>query len=148
MDEIISGIQIIKLYAWEQSFMKLITFARKMELKVVRKNAHIRALYMTFAMFTTRMALFCTLLSLVLLYGEDNITAAKVFVVSSYFAVVSQTMSQMFVRGVAEIAEGLVAVKRIQDFLENEEKAVKAIDEKKISTQNKIQSHKTNEVRR
>lgn len=122
MDEIISGIQIIKLYAWEKPFAALISMARKMELKIVRKNSHIRALYMTFAMFTTRMALFCSLLSIVLLYGEENITAAKVFVVSSYFSVVAQTMTQMFVRGVAEIAEGLVAFERIQNFLENEEK--------------------------
>lgn len=137
MDEIISGIQIIKLYAWEKPFAALISTARKMELKVVRKNSHIRALYMTFAMFTTRMALFCTLLSICLLYGEENITAAKVFVVSSYFSVVAQTMSQMFVRGVAEIAEGLVAFSRIQEFLENEEKMMDRINEQADDVPNK-----------
>lgn len=42
--------------------------------------------------------------------------------ISSYFNIVSQTMSQMFVRGVAEIAEALVAFRRLQDFLEYEEK--------------------------
>lgn len=106
MDEIISGIHIIKLYAWEKPFTKLITMARQLELKVVRKNAFVRALYMTFAMFTTRIALFCSLLAIILLYSEKEITAAKVFVVSSYFSVISQTLSQMFVRGIAEIAEG------------------------------------------
>lgn len=122
MDEIISGIHIIKLYAWEKPFTKLITMARMLELKVVRKNAFVRALYMTFAMFTTRIALFCSLLALILLYSGKEITAAKVFVVSSYFSVISQTLSQMFVRGIAEIAEGLVAVERIQRYLESEEK--------------------------
>lgn len=122
MDEIIAGIHFIKLYAWEKHFAKLIALARKLELKVVRKNSYVRALYYTFAMFTTRIALFCSLLSIILLYGEEHITAAKVFVVSSYFSVISQTMSQMFVRGIAEIAEGLVAVERIQCFLESEEK--------------------------
>lgn len=128
MDEIISGVQVIKMYAWERPFIKLITLARQMELKVVKKNSYVRALYMTFAMFTTRMALFCTLLSIFLLYGKEEITAAKVFVVSSYFSVVAQTMSQMFVRGVAEIAEGLVAFKRIQTFLEAEEKLLKSVE--------------------
>lgn len=128
MDEIISGIQVIKMYAWERPFIKLITLARQMELKVVKKNSYVRALYMTFAMVTTRMALFCTLVSILFLYGEENITAAKVFVVSSYFSVVAQTMSQMFVRGVAEIAEGLVAFERIQTFLESEEKLVKSTE--------------------
>lgn len=122
MDEIISAFHFIKLYAWEKHFTKLIALARKLELKVVKKNSYVRALYMTFALFTTRIALFCALLSIILLYGEENITAAKVFVVSSYFSVIAQTMSQMFVRGIAEIAEGLVAVDRIQCFLESEEK--------------------------
>lgn len=42
--------------------------------------------------------------------------------ISAYFNIVSQTMSQMFVRGVAEIAEALVAFRRLQNFLEYEEK--------------------------
>lgn len=122
MDEIISGVHVIKLYAWEKPFTKLITMARALELKVVRKNAYVRALYMTFAMFTTRIALFCSLLAIISLYGEQEISSAKVFVVSSYFSVIAQTLSQMFVRGIAEIAEGLVAVERIQRYLESEEK--------------------------
>lgn len=122
MDEIISGVQVIKMYAWELPFTHLITYARKMELNIVRKNAYVRGLYMTFLLFTTRMALFCTMLSIVLLYGSDQLTAAKVFVISAYFNIVSHTMSQMFVRGVAEIAEALVAFRRLQNFLEYEEK--------------------------
>lgn len=42
--------------------------------------------------------------------------------ISSYFNIVAHTMSQMFVRGVAEIAEALVAFRRLQNFLEYEEK--------------------------
>lgn len=110
------------MYAWEVPFTKLIAYARKMELNIVRKNSYVRGLYMTFLLFTTRMAIFCTMLSIVLLYGSDQLTAAKVFVISAYFNIVAQTMSQMFVRGVAEIAEALVAFGRLQNFLEYEEK--------------------------
>lgn len=132
MDEIISGVQVIKMYAWEIPFAKLITHARRMELKIVRKSSYVRALYMTFMLFTTRMAIFCTMLSIALLYGSDQITAAKIFVISSYFGIIAHTMSQMFVRGVAEIAEVLVAMKRLQTFLEYDEKETKKmIDENK-----------------
>lgn len=120
MDEIISGIQVIKMYAWEKPFSKLIKLARRMELKIVKKSAYVRGLYMTFLLFTTRMALFCTMMAMVLL-GND-LTAAKVFVVSTYFAILANTMSAMFVRGIAEIAEALVAMKRLQRFLEYAEK--------------------------
>lgn len=126
MDEIISGIQVIKLYAWEIPFAKLTTLARKMELKIVRKNSYVRALYMTFMLFTTRMALFCTMLAIIVLGGE--LTASKVFVTAAYYGVITQTMSQMFVRGVAEIAEALVSLRRIRTFLEYDEKETERID--------------------
>ncbi|KAL9698307.1 hypothetical protein quinque_001748 [Culex quinquefasciatus] len=120
MDEIISGIQVIKMYAWEKPFAKLIKLARRMELKIVKKSAYVRGLYMTFLLFTTRTALFCTMMAMVLL-GND-LTAAKVFVVAMYFGILANTMSAMFVRGIAEIAEAMVAMKRLQRFLEYEEK--------------------------
>lgn len=120
MDEIISGIQVIKMYAWEKPFSKLILMARKLELKVVKQNAYVRGLYMTFLLFTTRVALFCTMLTMVV--SGRPITASKIFVVSAYFNILSQTMSQMFVRGVAEIAEVLVALRRVRQFLVYEEK--------------------------
>lgn len=127
MDEIISGVQVIKMYAWEKPFMQLIALARRMELKVVRKSSYVRALYMTFAMFTTRLSLFCSMLAIVLLWGEEHITAAKVFVISSYLTVVAQNLTGFFIRGIAEIAESLVAFQRLQNFLENDEKVVLSI---------------------
>ncbi|CRK98089.1 CLUMA_CG011457, isoform A [Clunio marinus] len=120
MDEIVNGIQVIKLYAWEKPFKKLIHYARDKELKVIKKSSYVRALYMTFMLFTTRSALFCTMMATVLL--KDDLTASRVFVMSSYFAIISTVMSQMFVRGIAEIAEALVAMRRLQNFLEYDEK--------------------------
>lgn len=122
MDEIISGVQVIKMYAWEIPFAKSVALTRSSELKAVLKNAYVRAIYMTFNLFTTRMALFCTVLSVVLMYGSEHITVAKVFKVSYIFTTLSMAMSQSFVRGFAELAETLVAFKRLQMFLEYEEK--------------------------
>jgi ATP-binding cassette, subfamily C (CFTR/MRP), member 4 len=74
---------------------------------------------MTFSIFTTRMALFCTLLAYSL---SGNILAAEdVFVVSALFGVVSQTLTGVFVRGFAEFAEGWVSTTRIQTFLLRDE---------------------------
>lgn len=123
MDEIISGVQVIKMYAWEIPFAKSVALTRSLELKAVLKNAYVRAIYMTFNVFTTRMALFCTVVSFVFLYGDDNpITVAKVFKVSYILTAISHAMCQSFVRGFAEMAETLVAFKRLQMFLEYEEK--------------------------
>ncbi|XP_058822724.1 ATP-binding cassette sub-family C member 4-like isoform X2 [Topomyia yanbarensis] len=116
MDEILSGIHVIKMYAWEKPFAKLISLARRSELKVVLRSGLIRGLFMTFQLFTTRAALFATMIALLLM--QEDVTAAKVFVVASYLNIVAHQMSGMFVRGVAEIAEGLVATRRLQRFLE------------------------------
>ncbi|XP_050309256.1 ATP-binding cassette sub-family C member 4-like [Anthonomus grandis grandis] len=119
MDEILSGIQVIKMYAWEKPFAKLIKYARKVELKVITKSSYVRGLYMTFNIFTTRLALFTTLLVVAL--SNEPITASKVFVIMSYLNIISQTMSQMFVRGISEIAELFVAIKRLEEFMLNDE---------------------------
>ncbi|KAJ8979911.1 hypothetical protein NQ317_005347 [Molorchus minor] len=84
MDEIISGVQVIKMYAWEKPFEKIIRLARKAELKIITKSSY-------------------------------------VFVLMSYFNILSQTMSTMFVRGISEIAELFVAIRRLREFMLNEE---------------------------
>ncbi|XP_039312863.1 multidrug resistance-associated protein 4 isoform X2 [Solenopsis invicta] len=115
MDEIISGVQVIKMYAWEKPFCALIELARKLELRVVTKSSYIRGIYMTFNLFTTRMALYCTLVSILIF--NDELTADKIFVVSSYFNLLAFNMTGMFVRGFAELAECMVAIRRLQSFL-------------------------------
>ncbi|XP_029164697.1 probable multidrug resistance-associated protein lethal(2)03659 [Nylanderia fulva] len=119
MDEIISGIQVIKMYAWEKPFCAMVELVRKLEIRVITKTSYIRGIYITFNLFTTRMALYCTLITMLML-GND-LTADKVFVASSYFNILAQTMSGMFVRGIAELAEYMVSVRRLQSFLMNEE---------------------------
>lgn len=136
MDEVISGVQVIKMYAWEKPFSKLIFYARKMELKIVRKSSYVRGLYMTFMLFTTRMALFVTMMTLAL--TSEPLTASRVFVVSAYFSIISSSMSQMFVRGIAEIAEVLVAMKRLQKFLEYSEKETPALPMAKEKVLNEL----------
>ncbi|XP_012536071.1 multidrug resistance-associated protein 4 isoform X2 [Monomorium pharaonis] len=115
MDEIISGVQVIKMYAWEKPFCAMVELARKLELRVVTKTSYLRGIYMTFNLFTTRMALYCTLLAMLLF--RDDLTADKIFVVSSYFNILAHTMAGMFVRGFAELAECMVAIRRLQGFL-------------------------------
>lgn len=119
MDEILSGIQVIKMYAWEKPFAKLIKFARKAELKIITKSSYVRGLYMTFNLFTTRVALFSTLITLAL--TDKPITASAAFVLMSYLNLVSHTMSQMFVRGISEMAELIVAIHRLEEFMLNDE---------------------------
>ena len=114
MDEIVSGIQVIKMYSWEKPYSALIQLARKLELKVVRKNSYIRAIYMTSHTFTKKMAIACTLLAILIL--QEDLTAEKVFVFTAFFNNLGLTLSGYFVLSFSEIGECMVAVKRLQSF--------------------------------
>lgn len=130
MNEIISGVQVIKMYAWEKPFARLITVTRKLELKIVSKVSYIRAFHMTSMIFTARIALFCTMLTIISIHGPGEITSARIFVISSYFNIVSHLIAQRFSRAIAETAEVLVALKRLEKFLYLEEKKTNFDDEK------------------
>lgn len=121
MDEIVAGVQVIKFYVWEKPFARLIAAARRAELNIILKNGYVRALYMSFSVFTTRMALYCTILSIILMYGRESIAVSKIFMISYMFSAISLAMCQSFVRGVAEVSELLIAIKRVQLFLQYDE---------------------------
>lgn len=46
MNEIIVGIQVIKMYAWEIPFQKVVAEARRMEIKQIRYASYIRGINM------------------------------------------------------------------------------------------------------
>lgn len=125
MDEIISAVQVIKMYAWETSFSNLIAHARKLELKIIRKTSYIRGLSMTSLLVITRAAQFCVMLSIYLIYGAQDLTASRIFAISTYLTITSMLMSLRFARSVGETAEVFVALKRLEKFFELDEKILK-----------------------
>ncbi|XP_066581201.1 probable multidrug resistance-associated protein lethal(2)03659 [Prorops nasuta] len=114
-NEIISGIQAIKMYTWEKPFSDLIQRARKKEINVIRATSYIRGVTMSFIIFTTRMSLFITILAYVLY--DNIITAEKVFMLTAYYNILRQTMTVFFPQGITQIAEALVSIRRLQQFL-------------------------------
>lgn len=119
MDEIISGVQVIKMYVWEKAFCTLIAFIRKMELKTIRKKYWVHAAFMTCFLFTPRMGLYTTLITQMLI--GKFLSTEKVFIFFSYFVILAEVMGATFVRGITEIAETLVAIRRLREFLLYEE---------------------------
>ncbi|XP_033334914.2 ATP-binding cassette sub-family C member 4 isoform X1 [Megalopta genalis] len=114
-NEIISGIQAIKMYTWEKPFSALVEKARKREINVIRLTSLIRGVTMSFIMFSTRLSLFITILAYVL-YGK-NITAEKVFMLTAYYNILRQTMTVFFPQGITQVAEAMVSIKRLEKFM-------------------------------
>lgn len=119
MNEIIQGIQVIKMYTWEKPFAKLVALARKKEIKVIRYVSYIRGILLSFIMFTTRVSIFISLIAYALL--GNFVTAEKAFTITAYYNILRATMTIFFPQGIAQFAEAIVSVRRIQKFMSHEE---------------------------
>nr|CAD7200060.1 unnamed protein product [Timema douglasi] len=119
MSEIISGIQVIKMYAWEKPFEKMVALARRTEINVIRKASYLRGLNLSFMVFAERTTLFVTLASFVLM--GNHITAEKVFSIAQYCNILNMTMAVASPIAMQMIAETKVSIKRLEKFLLQEE---------------------------
>ncbi|CAK9828619.1 ATP-binding cassette sub-family C member 4 [Anthophora retusa] len=124
MNELISGIQVIKMYTWEKPFEKIVATIRSMEIKNIALSSYIRATYLAMVVFTTRTVLFLTLLSFVLMGNWPK--AEVTFMLSTYFEVLQLTTTLMFPQSLMILGETLVSIKRLEQFLLLEEQLDKA----------------------
>lgn len=123
--ELIAGIRMIKMYAWEKWFRRRILSVRERELSKIRYSALIRGIYMTMSMFVVRLMVFSAILALATVTLADNdrglLTTENVFMISAYYTVIGHSLGQMFVRGVTEVAGVTVSINRIERYLQLEE---------------------------
>lgn len=120
MSEIISGIQVIKMYAWEAPFEKIIKLARASEIKALTQTSYLRAVFLSCMVFVERVTLFLSVTCYVLL--GNHITADIVFSMAQYFNILQLAMAIFYPMAITYGAETLVSIKRLQDFLMLDEK--------------------------
>ncbi|ALC47145.1 CG10505, partial [Drosophila busckii] len=114
MNEIITAMQVIKMYAWEKSFAKLIGRVRKKEMSAIRGSQYVFAALQCTDMIS-KLSLFLGLVAYV--YTGDVVTAQKVFIVSSYYDHLNQSLLHLWPRAVNSWAETFVVARRVLDFL-------------------------------
>ncbi|EGI58008.1 Putative multidrug resistance-associated protein lethal(2)03659 [Acromyrmex echinatior] len=134
-NEIVSGIQAIKMYTWENPFSALIEKARKMEINIIRWASYIKGISTSFIIFTTRISLFVTVLAYTL-FGYE-ITAEKVFMISACYNCLCLSMAMFLPQGIRGAAEMIVTVKRLKKFLMCDELISSKIEMKKNKENNK-----------
>ncbi|PSN41132.1 Multidrug resistance-associated protein 4 [Blattella germanica] len=119
MSEIISGIQVIKMYAWEKPFEKMVQIARRYEIKVVTGASYLRGLFLATMVFSERSSLFITLLAYTLM--DHQISADKVFSMAQFYNILQLSMAIFYPQAVQLAAESKVSIKRLQNFMLLEE---------------------------
>lgn len=118
MNEIIGAIQVIKMYAWEQSFAKLIANVRKMEIKAIRGSMSIYAALQCTNMIS-KVSLFLSLIAYV--YTGDVVTARKVFILSSYYSLLNDSLQHFWPLAITTWAQTVVSARRVTQFLQQTE---------------------------
>ncbi|XP_010213932.1 PREDICTED: canalicular multispecific organic anion transporter 2 isoform X1 [Tinamus guttatus] len=132
MNEILSGIKVLKLYAWEPSFAAKVLEIRKNELRVLKKSAYLNSLS-TFAWISAPFLVALTTFAVYVSVDEKNILdAEKAFVSLSLFNILRFPLS-MLPQVISSIAQTSVSLKRIQQFLSHDELDPNCVETKAIA---------------
>ncbi|XP_044275918.1 ATP-binding cassette sub-family C member 3 isoform X4 [Varanus komodoensis] len=132
MNEILSGIKVLKLYAWEPSFAEKVLEIRKNELRVLRKSAYLNSLS-TFAWISAPFLVALTTFAVFVSVDENNILdAEKAFVSLSLFNLLRFPLN-MLPQVISNVAQASVSLKRIQHFLSHDELDPNCVETKLIT---------------
>ncbi|NXG69236.1 MRP3 protein, partial [Baryphthengus martii] len=137
MNEILGGIKVLKLYAWEPSFSEKVLEIRKNELRVLKKSAYLNSLS-TFAWISAPFLVALTTFAVYVSVDEKNVLdAEKAFVSLSLFNILKFPLS-MLPQVISNIAQTSVSLKRIQQFLSHDELDSNCVETKVIAPGNAI----------
>ncbi|XP_044266867.1 ATP-binding cassette subfamily C member 4-like isoform X2 [Tribolium madens] len=130
MSEIISGIQVIKVYTWEFPFVKLIDSIRRKEMYFIKIANFLDSITIAFEFFFDRTAIFICLVTYVLL--GNNPDAQYVFVLASFYDLMMQSVSLYFPQGLTITLQANVAIKRFENFFNLDEIQNKIVTSEEI----------------
>ncbi|XP_011635942.1 multidrug resistance-associated protein 4-like [Pogonomyrmex barbatus] len=115
MSELVAGIQVVKMYAWEKPFSKIVCMTRGLEIKIITFSSYVRATYLAIIVFTERIILYFTLIMFVL--TGNNLTADVTYVMATYFNILQLTTALYFPQALIQLGESMVSMNRLEDLL-------------------------------
>ena len=121
-NEVLDGIKIWKLYAWEQSFQEKIEQFREEEVWTLKKFSYLKA-FQTFLFEATPYVVAIASFATYILLG-NKLTASIVFVSITYFAQIKEPLNQL-PQVVNRHIQSMVSVERINRYLNSGEIAQK-----------------------
>ncbi|XP_034841111.1 ATP-binding cassette sub-family C member 4-like [Maniola hyperantus] len=119
MSELVNGVQVIKMYAWEIPFEKLVDKLRKYEVKFILRTSFIKGFSTALSVFTERFILFAAVVTFILSGG--HISAEITFCLVQYYNLLQLACNIFFPLALAFLAESRVSIKRLENFLTLEE---------------------------
>lgn len=118
-NEILSGIRVIKYYAWEQPFTEKIAVIRNLELQLLKQMAYVIAVGLTL-IFQAGPIIQPILIFFVYIKLGHSLDAATAFTTISLFNIMQQPFA-LLPLGLAQYSQSLVSTKRMLDFFNAQE---------------------------
>ncbi|KAH8352145.1 hypothetical protein KR084_002249, partial [Drosophila pseudotakahashii] len=119
VNEIISGIRVLKMYAWELPFQKMAEYARQKEVNAIRQGQIIRSYSFTSRSILSRVSIFLSLAGYVFL--GQFLTPEKAFLITAFYNALKPSMTIFFPNAIIHSAQILASIKRVEKFMQSEE---------------------------
>ncbi|XP_036164279.1 multidrug resistance-associated protein 1 [Myotis myotis] len=120
MNEILNGIKVLKLYAWELAFKDKVLAIRQEELKVLKKSAYLAAVGTFTWVCTPFLVALCTFAVYVTVDETNILNAQKAFVSLALFNILRFPLN-ILPMVISSIVQASVSLKRLRIFLSHEE---------------------------
>ncbi|GAB1601926.1 multidrug resistance-associated protein 1-like [Argonauta hians] len=128
INEILNGIKVLKLYAWETSFMKKINEIREKEMKILRTSAYLQAVGMFTWTSIPYLVTVATFVAYILSDRNQILDAQKAFVSLTLFNIIRSPINLLPLL-LVYLTQCWVSVKRINGFLNAEDLDTKNVIE-------------------
>ncbi|KAI8868431.1 P-loop containing nucleoside triphosphate hydrolase protein [Ramicandelaber brevisporus] len=115
LSDLISGIQLVKLSAWEKPLEEQVNDARNREMSSLMRSAMMKAFNMAF--FYSSASLVSMLAVTTLFFTADSFKASQVFTAMALFNVVRLTITNFVPTALEALSEARVSSRRIVDFM-------------------------------
>uniref|UniRef100_A0A8C8DRS1 ATP binding cassette subfamily C member 4 (PEL blood group) n=1 Tax=Oryzias sinensis TaxID=183150 RepID=A0A8C8DRS1_9TELE len=113
MNEVVSGIRVIKMYGWEKPFVCFIL--HRMEISKIMQSSYLRGLNMASFFVASKIVIFFTICVYVL--TGNKLSASRIFMAVSLYGAVRLTITLFFPFAIEKVSESLISIQRIQKFL-------------------------------
>ena len=118
MNEVLEGIKVLKLYAWEPSFIRKIQAVRDEEIKTLKKTAILSSILTFIFTATPFFVAICSFAAYVL--TGNVLTPEIAFVSLSFFNIVRMPLAS-FPFLIVQLIQAMVSLDRINRFLNSQE---------------------------
>eukprot|EP00731_Ephydatia_muelleri_P021951 Em0014g542a len=116
MNEIISGMRVIKMYGWEDAFRRVVNQLRSKESLCVLKAGLLNGSNLAIEYMTAPVMMF-GIFSIHMATG-GTLTTRSIFTALSLLTVIQKYVMRLYVKGIFSVIEVNVATSRIREFLE------------------------------